>query len=528
VLGNAASRLALAAPLLGCLLAGAVVAGVSITKVTYLAGAMVYADVGALDGVQPGDTLRVIRGGARVAMVKVTFVSSHRAACDTLWTDDVIRIGDELRFTPHAIAPAVTAAPAPGATERATAQRVGAGAARRRSPRIRGRIGGRYLAVETGGTGFRQPALDLRLDGYDQGGGHVDVSLDVRNRQTVRTAGGGSTSEAVSRVYRAMVALRTVDSHLSLSVGRQTSASLASVSLFDGALLQLGNERHSFGLFGGTQPDPGSFGPSREIFESGGFVEFHSAATSERRFQFSLGGIASQQGGQPNRDFAFTQGSWSTRKLMINFTQELDFNRGWKLTQGEAAVSPTSTFLMMRLAPIRWLGINTGYDNRRNVRLYRDRTTPADQFDDAYRQGAWAGGDCEVLGRFRISGETRINRGAERSQSWSGGAEAYRITSFNIALRGRISEFAGSSVTSRLILGGLGFDPVPRAHVEMAGGMRGTRLAPATTFDDQQWESINLDLSLGRRWYMNSGFERDHGGSGGSTQQIQGSLSLRF
>ena len=62
----------------------------------------------------------------------------------------------------------------------------------------------------------------------------------------------------------------------------------------------------------------------------------------------------------------------------------------------------------------------------------------------------------------------------------------------------------------------------------MAGGVRGTRIAPKTTFDNQNWESVDLDVTLGRRWYMNGGYERDYGGSSGSTEQVQGGLSWRF
>jgi hypothetical protein len=516
----------LVASLLACLVAGAAVASASTTKISYLAGAMVYADVGSLDGLQSGDTLQVFRAGVPVALVRVAFVSTRRAACDTLWTRGRVAVGDELQFTPHAAAPVVVVKPAP-------AQGLAAAVARQYRPRIRGRVGGRYLSVATDGAGFKQPALDLRFDGFNQGGGHVDVSFDVRNRRTVRTSSaatgtGTSSTEQISRVYRASLVVRTLDSHRSFSLGRQTSASLASVSLFDGALMQSGNDRHSFGFFSGNQPDPASFGLSHEILESGGFIEFHSAAASERRYQLSFGGITSQQGGQTNRDFMFTQGSWSTRRFTSAFTQEVDVNRGWRRAQGEPGLSPTSTFGMVRVVPVTGLGINTGFDNRHNVRLYRDRTTPADQFDDAYRQGAWVGADMEFLKRFRLSGETRSSGGADHSSSWSGNAEAYRISSRHISLRARMSQFTGSTVTSRLYSGSMGLDPTTLSHIEAAMGVRGTRIAPNTTYDNQTWQSIDMDLALGRRWYVNGGFERDYGGSSGDTEQVQGGLSWRF
>ena len=187
----------LALPLLACLLAGTALADAPSAKVTYLAGAMVYADVGALDGLQTGDSVQVVRAGAPLALVKVTYLSSHRVACDTLWTRGPVALGDDVVFRPHALpapaAPTVTASrPQSGATARAQLHR----------PRMRGRVGARWLSVDMEGTGFRQPALDLRFDGYDQGNGHVDVSFDMRNRRTFRTRAGTSTTSR-SRVCTA-------------------------------------------------------------------------------------------------------------------------------------------------------------------------------------------------------------------------------------------------------------------------------------------------------------------------------------
>ena len=519
----------LAAPLLALLLGGVALAATSTSKVSYLSGATVYSDVGSLDGVQVGDSMQVMRGTVAIGMLKVAYVSTRRAACDTLWTRSRIAIGDDLRFTSHALPPAP--AGRSDSLSAGTIQRtliVGQPGAKARQSRIRGRIGARWLSVSSSGSQFKQPSLDLRFDGLGAGGGHVDLFVDVRNRRTIRTTGGDSRTDQLSRLYRASLVVRTIDSHRSITLGRQISSSLASVSLFDGALMKLGNDRYSIGVFSGAQPDPVDDGLSADIIETGGFFEFRNAPAAQRRYQLTIGGIASQHYGQPNRDFIFAQGSWSARSFNTSFAQEVDYNRGWKRAQGEAAFSPTSTFWIMRIMPISWMGITTGLDNRRSVRLYRDRTTPQDQFDDAYRQGAWVGGDAAILKRLRISGEARGTGDADHSLSWSGGAELYRITSHNIAVRGRYSQFAGSSVTSRLYSCGLGFDPTVRSHVEVAGGVRGTRSDPAPGWDSQTWQSVDVNFTMGARWYLNGGFERDHGGSGGAAQQMQAGVSWRF
>jgi len=491
------------------------------TKVSYVAGGSVYAGVGALDGVQPGDTVQVLHDGTQVALLKVSVVASHRASCDTLWTHAPVAVGDELRYRPHdAPKPVDGAPPRPFAA--------GQGGTRQRHARLRGRVGASWLSVQAGGVGFQQPGLDLRLDGFDAGGGHVDLSFDMRNRRTVRTGFGTSSTTELSRVYRAALVVRSVDSHQSVTIGRQTSASLSSVSLFDGVLAQTGNERHAFGVFSGTEPDPTSYAVSRDIVQSGAFMDFHSPLASERRAQVSLGAITSQEAGQPNRDFMFALANWSARQLSSTFTQEVDWNRGWKRALGEPAITPTSTFWTARYAPVTWFGASTGFDNRRNVRLYRDRITPADQFDDAYRQGAWVGSDASVLGRLHVSGEVRGSGAPDRSSSWSVGAEAYRLGVMHLTLNGRASRFGGSGIVSRLWSAGFGVDPSAFSHLSASGGVRSTIVSTVGTWDTQDWGSMDLDVTLGRRWYANGSYERDQGGSGGDSQQVQAGLSWRF
>lgn len=506
--------------------AGTGLAAAATAPVSYLSGGSVYVDAGAAEGVKAGDTLSVLRAGREIARVRVTYASSHRAACDTLWTGAEVAVGDVVRYTPATPATPDTAAIAPAA--RGAGARAAEPAANR--PRLRGRAGAGWLSVRTSeGGSFRQPSLALRVDGSNLAGGRTDLSFDLRSRRTTRNfSGAGASVEQVGRVYRAAVTLRAADPGRRLTIGRQASTALTSVSLFDGALLELGDATHTFGVFAGTQPEAIRLGFSPDIVEGGAWFEFHQPPHSAGRWSVAVGGVTSLDHGHPNRDFAFVQGGWFSKALTASLTQEIDVNRSWKRVNGEPLLSATSTFASAGAPVTRWLSLSAGFDNRRSVRLYRDRLTPETEFDDAYRQGAWVGAQVSPLPRLRVGGDTRTSDGHGRSEAWSAHAEAWRLGPLNASARARYSRFSGGGQDSRLQSFGFGVEPFRAAHVAVSGGVRSTRNARFGVDESVRWVSAESDLAIGREWYVGAGWESDRGGAGGDTRQLQATLNRRF
>jgi hypothetical protein len=507
-------------------------ASAGLRRVVYLAGATVYVDGGTSEGLREGDTLSVRRGRDEIARLRVSVLSTHRAACDTLFTNDVLRTGDAvIRLgQPPPPAPVASSSPAPAwPTLPATSAAAAAPSGARSRPWLRGRVGARWLSVRAeGGVRFDRPMLDLRLDGGDDGS-PTAVGLDLRGRRTVRTAAsGGEAVDGEARVYRAAFSMRGNGGREAFSVGRLASPSLGSVSLFDGALLETRGERWNTGVFGGTQPEPIHMGWSGEISEYGGFVETHQRGSPERMWRAGLGAVSSYDHGQSNRDFLFGQAFWRDRRFTGSLLQEADVVRNWKRLPGEPGLSLSSTFATLSSQVRPWLTLQTGYDNRHNVRLWRDRVTPETEFDDSYRQGAWGGASVRLPQGFTFSGDQRWNHGGVDNSSVTDlTGDWFHPAWRSLSIRGRWSAYNSDPSRSRLLSGSLGANPVGVFRLEVTGGRRET-LAPAT--GDREvvlWWGADSDLMLGRRWFLDASFESSKGQLDHTTQ-FYGGISRRL
>ena len=417
--------------------------------------------------------------------------------------------------------------------------------ARLRDIGIRGRVGVSYQMVagrDAAAGRISQPALELRVDGYNVGGSPFSFAIDTRGRQTYNTLPDGSTAtDQAMRVYQAAVGWNDARSGAHVTLGRQFVSALSSVSLFDGATAELVKQHWSFGAFGGTQPDVVTMGFSNQIREYGGYVQIHQAQTNvlgpdfSRRWSITTGGIGSYDGGQLNREFLFVQAFYSDRRFTLFATQELDYNRGWKRALGNPTIAPTSTFATVQWQLVDQVSFYGGFDNRRNVILYRDYVSPETSFDDSYREGMWAGISLSPMRALRVGGDARLSAGGPY-----GNADSYTgWLATNFALAGHAAgarDEVHEPDDGRLALrgrGGLSLRSGGCDSSSMAGCARSTIRA--------LWPPIRR--SCRRRWSAGSGSTRTsacrahgicssqrRGPRAGleSNDQVYASLSYRF
>ena len=489
--------------------------------VTYLSGTTIYLEVGSRNGVREGTTFTVMRGGISIAELSAKFVSSTRTACAVTTSTTMPIVGDSVRFVP---------VPEPKATA------VAAGAASRPKPRVsplRGRVGIRYLVLDQGDAGkLTQPSLDLRLDGSQLGGTPLGVAVDVRTQRTSMSGGSGTGTvpDGQTRVYQAAMTMQRGVAGTRWAVGRQFATALSPIGIFDGAALDINGVKWSGGMLAGTQPDAATFAPSGSTTEYGLWIQRHGNAGTAAPWSATVGAIGSYDRGEINREYLYVRGTVSSRHFSLYAAQEIDANRGWKQTIEGSFATFTSSFVTAQFNIGDALSLSGGLDSRRSVRLYRDFLNPEIVFDDAFRQGEWGEASLRISRHLRVSSDIRTNGGGTdgSSRAMTGAFYATQLTPLGLSLRARSTQYSGPLSEGTLTSATLEAAPRGALRLSVNGGVR-TSSVPGSGLAATRltWAGGDLDLAIGRSWYLLLSTYRE---SGTSTASIQtyASLTWRF
>ncbi len=497
--------------------------------VSYISGGTVYLDAGSKQGLATGSRLEVVRGTQSVGELTVAYISSTRAACTITRNSVELVVGDSARFTPVA-APE----PAPVAATSSTAGTTPTAARRSsRNNALRGRLGVRYLSVDPGGGGAKwtQPAFDLRLDGHSIGGTPLGVVVDVRAYRQ-RSGATGRNASASTRVYQGSIELASPGAPVRVAMGRQITGALSTIGIFDGITIEANGSHFSGGAVAGSQPDAQTFGLSGEIREYGAYLQAHNKADGSGVWSMTLGAIGSYDKGQIDREFAYLQGMIVSRNFSLYATQEVDVNRGWKADIEGRSTVPTATFATARWSLSDAFSINAGYDNRRSVRLYRDFVDPELEFDDAFRQGGWAGFSINAGRHFRMYTDARQSSGGSSgdAQSYTGSLGLYRMSVLGLGFQLRATQYSGSVAQGQLMSGSLELNPWNKFRLEASSGTRIDTRDPTPTGLPRSrldWQGLDVDFGIGRSFYVILSGYSEKGDAGRSLQSYAG-LSWRF
>jgi hypothetical protein len=507
------------------------------SSITYVSGTTAYLANGSRDGVWQNSRVVVLHQGAIVAELKVKFLSSHSAATEIVSSTAPVAIYDSVRFSTTPKDSIKTVARRPAGTQPSALRAIG----------IRGRVGMSYQYVggppDSAGkrATISQPAADIRMDGLNVGGSKFSFSLDARTRYTYSMLpDGNSSTNNMMRVYQANATYWDPRNGLRVTAGRQYVAALSTISLFDGVTAEVDKDHWSFGGVGGYQPDAITMGYSNQILEYGAFVQLHQGpitvdnAATAARWSVTMGGIDSYDNGAINREFMFVQGFYADRHLTVFATQEVDYNRGWKQDLGYPTLDPSSTFITANLSLSNTISLYGGFDNRKNVRLWRDSVTPETVFDDAYREGMWAGFSLSPASIFHFGADARISGGgtAGQASAYTGWLQTAGQMPMQGLLRLRATRYTSLRSDGWLYAINFGMTPVWRLHFNLNGGVRRETnpnvLAGLPDIQTQvRWYGLDMDVGLTRSWFLLFSGMQTYGGVE-TNQQVYSSLSYRF
>ena len=499
----------------------------SVAKVTYVTTSSVYVDAGTAEGLRAGHRLEVVRDGQVVAVLELKDVTTHRASCSVVERTSDPVVGDAVRFVPVPESPVPP--PDTGSSE------VPPGFESSRAPSrdlgIHGLIGMSYLAISdrASGTGYSQPALLLQVNGSAIAGSPWYLAADLRARRTTRDLSDGTSAENdATRVYRLALSRRGREDPWAVTIGRQYAPTLAAVSIFDGVSVEYVRPRWGAGLFGGTQPDPEDFGYSEQVTDYGVYASFRGLPNPRHGWQLSTAVIGSYDDGELNREYLYLQGNYAGPVFSIYAAEEVDFNRGWKKDEGADSVELTGSFVTTRFQAGRKVALLAGFDNRKNVRLWRDHETPITEFDDAFREGVWAGLFVQPAPRlsFGLDGRTNGGGSAGDSSSYSVSFGANGYTRHSLGFNTRVTDYATDRVEGQLYALDFGLSLSSRVHALLGGGQRDENGASGVS-SNLTWYGVDLDLTLGRHWYLLIAGERTDGDFE-QDQQLYTALSYQF
>lgn len=472
---------------------------------TYVGATSAYVDAGRDDGLREGDALEVVRDGAVIATLKVTYVSTHRVSCAIAGATTTLLVGDLVRYTPSA--PPIAAAPSAAATASGASR--GAG--------LHGTVGLGYIGVtdRSGNNGgYTEPSLAVRLAGYGLNGSPVDLDVNVRaRRSSYSTFSGGDQTTQRMRAYSASVSYRFTPEER-LTIGRQYAPVLSGAEVFDGVQFTHDGPRWGGGVLLGFQPDLVDLSVSTDVRELAGFVHVHNLPGSASRWAFTTGLVGAYAKDVVSREYLFIQAIYDSKWLSLYANQDVDFNRDWKVdVAGQDSIEPTSTFVSLRIHAAKWLELNAGYDNRANVYQYWDYVNPLIVFDQTNRKGAWGGASFRAGRHVDVGVEARESDGGAPgpANSYSLRIGAQRFTRANFGMRLRATHFSNLQSKGEIYALSAGVSVAPGVELEFSGGrLDETNVSPSLD-RDMTWYGLGANAAIGRHWYLLLSFERDTG-----------------
>ena len=389
---------------------------------------------------------------------------------------------------------------------------------------IRGRFGFEYNSITapgSGGLSSSQFGFILRADMTRLGGSYWNLSGYYRGRLTAQTPTDQQTlTDLVNRTYHLSLTYNNPESHWVAGFGRFYLPWASSLNTIDGGYLGRHYGKITYGVFGGSAPDPTSwnYAPNRQL--GGGFFNVEGGSFDSFRYTSTWGIAISRVDWHPDRQFGFWEsGFFYKRYLSVYHDVEADLLLGNQSVSNGSNGTNSSTafsdkglalsrdFLTVRYQPYRVISFDLTENYFRNIPTFDARLIATGLLDKVLFQGLSGGVRLELP--FHISPYASIGRshgGGDEKNSWN---KMYGLTLGSLWRTGiradlRYSQFDSSfgSGTYRTLM--LSRQLGESFRFDVQGGQQNL-VSTFTNENRVRWVTSTLDWFLSRHYFLGGG-----------------------
>ncbi len=385
--------------------------------------------------------------------------------------------------------------------------------------RARGRIGLEYNSIRETGSGMASNQLGfvLRVDMTRLGGTYWNLSGYYRGRLNSRSLGYDqqTLTDLINRTYHLSLTYDNPGSRWVAGFGRLYLPWATSLNSIDGGYLgRRVGKGTTFGLFGGSAPDPTSwnYDPNRQL--GGGFVNFDGGSFDAFRYTTTVGLALSRVDWHPDRQFGFMEnGFFFKHYLSIYHNIEADLLRGTNQNHDESGTTENGPvlsrdYLTVRIQPHRVISFDVSENYFREIPTFDARLVSTGLLDRYLFQGLSGGVRLELpyhLGLYTSLG--RSHKSGDEQNSWNQmyGITFGRIWRTGIRADARYSKFDSSfgSGTYRSLM--FSRDLGESLRFEVQAGEQ--QIVSAMTDQNRaRWITSNFEWFASLHYFLGSGF----------------------
>ena len=536
-------------------------------RVKYVSDGAVYIDAGRNADLQEGMKLSFVeappdgviaegiqyRGYDHVAEAVISSVSDASAVCDVVEAKGELRVGQAAFLTPESVQsrheselaadedkyPIVVTFTYGDPLDEEVRQSKEAQVTRLTTMQsLRGRIGFNYGGTqESGGFTSRQMGLVIDADMHNIGGTYWNFIGSWRgNYGTSNTNLPGTANQTltdlVNRTYRIGFTYQSPYSPVTLGVGRLFVPWAPSLSTVDGGYFGRKITRKvTFGLFGGSTPDPSSwsYNPNQHI--AGTLVNLEYGSFDHFRM-FSTAGVAvTSIQWKVARQFAFFENTWSWKQY-VSFYNSLQADAartssvtttlpsGTVVNGGTNPTEVSQSFSTLHFQPIKLFGFGVNHNYFKTLPTFDPRLLGTGLLDQFLFQGF--SGDVRFalpkhIGLFASLGQSKTTTDKKNSLNQAYGLSLGQLWKTGILMDLHYSKFNSSFGSGQYESFSLSKSFTDSFRVQVYGGHQLFNTVLSTNTNSDFVNGV-VDCNVGPRYFLEGNFGWYRGSSLSYTQ----------